>query len=213
MLLDVSASMAYGSHKVNKLDYARYLAASIALSIEPAARCRGIIIFDDEVRNYVPPSARQGQFARMLHAIEKAEPGTRTELDKPFFHCQAVPAPPRHHCRGLGFLRGSGTRHQAMEPAAFHGNEMILFHILDPQEIRPPMQDPVLVARHGNQATRSKSRPNTCGTNIAKRSTRISKALQDTGATVRNRLLFCSTPVSRWMTRCAEYLIVAAGEG
>src|SRR3954449_11215754 len=30
MLLDVSASMAYGSQSVNKLDYTRYLAASIA---------------------------------------------------------------------------------------------------------------------------------------------------------------------------------------
>src|SRR3982751_4666197 len=30
ILMDASASMAYGSHKVNKIDYARYLTASIA---------------------------------------------------------------------------------------------------------------------------------------------------------------------------------------
>src|SRR5881628_3809219 len=30
VLLDASASMGYGSHKVNKLEYARYLAASVS---------------------------------------------------------------------------------------------------------------------------------------------------------------------------------------
>ena len=36
----------------------------------------------------MPPSTRQGQFARLLHAIEKAEPGTRTDFAKPFVHFQ-----------------------------------------------------------------------------------------------------------------------------
>jgi hypothetical protein len=32
-----------------------------------------------------------------------------------------------------------------MEPMRFHGNEIILFHVLDPQEIRPKIKDPALV--------------------------------------------------------------------
>src|SRR3979411_499476 len=72
MLLDVSASMGFGSQRVNKLDYPRHLAASICYNWNQQRDAAGIIIFDDDVKNYVPPSTRQGQFARLLHAIEKA---------------------------------------------------------------------------------------------------------------------------------------------
>jgi hypothetical protein len=32
-----------------------------------------------------------------------------------------------------------------MEPLRFRGNEVILFHILDPQEIRPSLNEPMLL--------------------------------------------------------------------
>src|ERR1700754_2509489 len=61
LLLDASASMAYGSHQVNKLDFARYLIASITYLSNQQRDATGIVVFDDDVRNYVPPSSRQGQ--------------------------------------------------------------------------------------------------------------------------------------------------------
>ena len=48
----------------------------------------GLIVFDEDVANYVAPSTRQGQLFRLLHAIEHAEPGTRTDFTKPFVHFQ-----------------------------------------------------------------------------------------------------------------------------
>src|SRR5947209_4904488 len=78
MLLDVSASMGFTSHKISKLEYAKFLCASIAYLSNQQRDGTGIIVFDDEIRNYVPPSSRQGQFARIVHAIDKAELGTRT---------------------------------------------------------------------------------------------------------------------------------------
>ena len=72
--------MAYGSHSVNKLDFARYLTASIAYLSNQQRDAAGMIVFDDEIRNYVPPSTRQGQFARILHAIEKAAAGNTHRL-------------------------------------------------------------------------------------------------------------------------------------
>ena len=145
LLLDASASMAYGSHKVNKLDFSRYLIASIAYLSNQQRNAAGMIVFDDEIRNFVPPSSRQGQFARILHAIEKAEPGTRTDFAKPFFHCQSF-----LHRRGVivvvsDFYEDAELVVKTMEPMRFHGNEIILFHVLDPQEIRPVIKDPALV--------------------------------------------------------------------
>src|SRR6476469_7420373 len=61
LLLDASKSMAYGSHSVNKLDFARYLTSAIAYLSNQQRDASGIVVFDDEIRNYVPPSSRQGQ--------------------------------------------------------------------------------------------------------------------------------------------------------
>src|SRR5260370_339511 len=80
--------MAFGSAPVNKLDYARYVAASLSYLAHEQRDAAGLIVFDEDVVNYVVPSTRQGQLFRLLHAIEKAEAGTRTDFSKPFEHFQ-----------------------------------------------------------------------------------------------------------------------------
>src|SRR6266436_952679 len=75
MILDTSASMGYKSGAISKLDYARFLASSLAYLANQQRDAAGIIIFDDDVRNYVPASTRQGQFMRLVHAIDKADLG------------------------------------------------------------------------------------------------------------------------------------------
>src|ERR1039458_280454 len=67
ILLDTSASMAFGSHAVNKLDYARFLAASLCYLAHAQRDAAGLIVFDEDVQNYVAPSTRQGQLFRLLH--------------------------------------------------------------------------------------------------------------------------------------------------
>ena len=145
ILLDASGSMSYGSHGTNKLDYARYLTASLCYLANQQRDAAGIVVFDDEIQNYVPPSSRQGQFARMLHAIESAKPGRRTDFGKPFLHVQQF-----LRRRGVivvisDFYEDPDLIVRTMEPLRFHGNELILFHVLDPQEIRPLLKEPVLL--------------------------------------------------------------------
>jgi uncharacterized protein (DUF58 family) len=145
MLLDCSASMGYGSHSVTKLDYARFVAASLSYMANGQRDAAGLIVFDEDVTNYVPPSTRQGQLFRLLHAIEKAEPGTRTDFVKPFVHFQNF-----LHRRGLvvvlsDFYAPPETIIQTVEPLRYRGNEVIIFHVLDPQEIKPKFRDPVLL--------------------------------------------------------------------
>ena len=60
VLLDASASMAFGSGRVNKLDYARFVAASLVYLAHQQRDAAGLIVFDEEVENYVAPSSRQG---------------------------------------------------------------------------------------------------------------------------------------------------------
>ncbi len=146
VLLDTSASMAFGSHSVNKLDYARFVAASLVYMANGQRDAAGLIVFDDDVNNYVAPSTRQGQLFRLLHAIEKAEPGKRTDYTKPFIHFQNFLL----HRRGIvvvisDFYEQPETIVKTIEPLRYHGNEVILFHILDPEEIKPKFREPVLL--------------------------------------------------------------------
>src|SRR3989454_2832539 len=87
VLLDASQSMEYASHSLSKMDYARYIAASLFyLAIHSQRDAAGLIVFDDEVRNYIRPSTRRGQLARLLSGLELAEPRARTNFAKPMDH-------------------------------------------------------------------------------------------------------------------------------
>jgi uncharacterized protein (DUF58 family) len=146
VLLDASNSMNYSSHAVNKMDYARFAAASLFyLAIKDQRDAAGLIVFDDEVRNYIRPSTRQGQLQRLLAGLEMAEPRARTDFGKPLHHFQEF-----LRRRGLvvilsDFYEQPETIIRTIEPLRFHGNEVVLFHVLDPKEIQPQMKDAVVL--------------------------------------------------------------------
>ncbi len=138
VLLDASNSMSYASHAVKKIDYARYIAASLLyLAIRKQRDAAGLVVFDDEVRSFVRPSTRHGQLQRLLAALELAEPRARTRFEAPLEHLR-------------GFLRRRGiivilsdlyeppdSVIRAIEPLSYRGNEVVLFHLLDPGELKP----------------------------------------------------------------------------
>ena len=145
MLLDASASMGYTSHGITKMDYARFLGSSIAYMANQQRDAAGLIVFHEDVDNYIRPSTRQGQFHRLVHGIENAKLGTRTDFTKPLIHFQQF-----LHRRGIvivisDFWNEPETIVKAVEPLRFRGNEVILFHVLDPQEIQPKLREPVLL--------------------------------------------------------------------
>lgn len=137
LLLDASNSMNYASRAVSKLDYARFVAASLAyLAVRLQRDATGLAVFDDEIRNYVNPSARQGQLPRLLGALEQAEARARTSFEEPLKRLRTLV-----RRRGIvvvlsDFYESPEVIVRAVEPLRFHGSEVVLFHILDPQEIR-----------------------------------------------------------------------------
>jgi uncharacterized protein (DUF58 family) len=145
ILLDMSRSMKFGSHGTEKIEYGRFLAACIAYLAHSQRDAAGVVIFDDDVRNFVPPSTRQGQLARILHAIESGQIGTRTDFANPFRHVQEF-----HRRRGIvacisDFWDSPEKIIKTVEPLRFRGTELILFHLLDPEELRPKLKHPVLL--------------------------------------------------------------------
>jgi uncharacterized protein (DUF58 family) len=146
VLLDASNSMLYGSRKPAKADYARYLSASLFyMAIRNQRDAAGIVVFDDEIRDYVQPSTRQGQLGRLLSALERAEPKARTDFFKPLKHLQTM-----LRRRGIvvvlsDFYEQPEAVIQALLPLRYKGHEVVLFHVLDPQEIRPELKSSAIL--------------------------------------------------------------------
>src|SRR5262249_1502288 len=127
--------------------YARFVAASLCYMGTHQRDASGLLVFGDDIKDYIAPSTRQGQLFRLLNAIEHAEaaPGVRTDFVKPFVHFQNF-----QHRRGVvvvlsDFYERPETIVKPIEPLRYRGNEVILFHVLDPQEIKPKFRDPVLL--------------------------------------------------------------------
>ena len=143
VLLDASNSMEYMSTDapVKKMDYARFVAASLFyLAIHNQRDAAGLIVFDEKVRDVTRPSTRPGQLARLFAALERAEAHARTDFAKPLHHFQEL-----LHRRGIAivisdFYEDPETIVHTIEPLRFRGNEVVLFHILDPEEIRPVLK-------------------------------------------------------------------------
>ena len=144
VLLDASASMGYGG-TVKKFDYAKYLASSLVYLAHLQRDSAGLVVFHDDVSNFIRPSSRQGQLMRLLHGIGEAELGKRTNFTKPFFELQQFMK--RRGVTALisDFFEDPETVVKTVEPLRFRGNELILFHVLDPREIDLKLDDGALL--------------------------------------------------------------------
>jgi uncharacterized protein (DUF58 family) len=156
ILVDCSKSMSYGSvmaasgggsggKLVDKLEYSRYLAASLCYLAQQQRDASGVLTFSDDVKAFVAPSSRQGQLHRILYALEHAETGERTNFEKPFLHILNL-----IHRRGVVVLISDcyGDPEQILKtiaPLRFRGSDVILFHVLDPHELEPPVSSSTTV--------------------------------------------------------------------
>ncbi len=82
---------------------------------------------------------------RLLHGIDNAQLGKRTDFAKPFFELQQF-----LRRRGVtvlisDFFEDPEKIVQTVSPLRFRGNEVILFHILDPREVDPKLGEPALL--------------------------------------------------------------------
>ena len=69
LLLDASESMAYGSEKWTKFDYARWCAAALAHLVLIQRDTAGLVLFDEGHRQRVPPGNGAPQEAAILSLL------------------------------------------------------------------------------------------------------------------------------------------------
>src|SRR3974390_2493221 len=83
VLADGSRSMTYGSNGYTKAQYAATLAATLAYFLYLQGDAVGLLTFDEQVREYLPPRHRTGHLRHMMLALEKPAGGKETNLAAP----------------------------------------------------------------------------------------------------------------------------------
>ena len=142
LMLDVSGSMGYGSKGLTKLEYGSCLAASIAYLMNRQRDAVGLIAFDDRIVDRLPASARPGHLRALLLSLDRLRAGNETDVSKPLHQLadslgkrgivvliSDLLDEPEAVIRGLKHLR-------------FRGTDVIVFQVLDPDEIDFPFERP-----------------------------------------------------------------------
>ncbi|MEO1844789.1 MAG: DUF58 domain-containing protein [Akkermansiaceae bacterium] len=139
LLLDASQSMTYSSGKISKLEYAKYLAASLAYLVVDQGDSAGVGIFDGKLQNYIAPKSNMQILHDISNELEKVDPQPRTNVGE-VLHDFA------HRMNRRGFVMlftdlfdNTEEFIQGLNHLRFGGHNVILFHVLDPYEIEFPL--------------------------------------------------------------------------
>jgi uncharacterized protein (DUF58 family) len=133
VLLDISKSMGFKSRTVSKLDYASFLAACLAYLAHRQRDRVGIITFDSDIVTHVPPSAKH--FNVLLHTLDRAK------AERPGSLAGPINKVAEHFRRRSvivlisDFYEDPDVILDAIKPLRFLGNELLVFHVLDPAEV------------------------------------------------------------------------------
>jgi len=138
IIVDASNSMLYGEDDTNKLEYAKTLTAALTYLIVHQRDSVALNVFDSEWRERLPASGQMGHVQTILETLEAVEPKDKNAMG-PLLHDIANQV----RRRGLFFLISDcfddvesilgGLQH-----LRFGGHEVVVFHILHPDELDFP---------------------------------------------------------------------------
>lgn len=137
LVLDVSASMDWvgAEGRLSKLDYAKRLAASLALVLLRQRDATGLIAFDEEVRTVVRAGARSNHWWTLARAVEDVSSGRGTAAEPALRKVTDL-----LQRRGLVVLVSDLLFDSELVLRTLHylrhrGHQVIVFHIMDPSEL------------------------------------------------------------------------------
>lgn len=143
ILLDCSKSMGFSSHSVSKLDYGRFLAAALAYMCQRQKDAVGLLTFDKSILNYTPARIRRGQLHTLLHHLNEAEKGEQTDIANAISELSNYTRKRNLVILISDFYQDAEAVAKALRLFHLRGNDLIIFHLLDPVELNPPFEGTV----------------------------------------------------------------------
>ena len=144
LLVDTSGSMDYASDGITKFDYGCTLAASLAYLILRQQDAAGLVTFSDHIEAFIPPKAKRDYLLQILHALENRGPAGETNVGRILEEIAG-----QIKRRGLVVLVSDLLDEpekilKGLRLFRFKGNDVIVFHLLDPAELSLPFDGNIL---------------------------------------------------------------------
>lgn len=140
ILMDASSSMKYASGKVSKLEYAKFLAASLSYLILKQRDSVGLSVFDSELREHIPPKSAMSIILQIEKTLREVEAFPKTRIAKQLNDI-AIQIKRRSFVILISDLF-SDTEDvlRGLQRLRFEGHNVIVFHTLDPYELKFPFK-------------------------------------------------------------------------
>jgi uncharacterized protein (DUF58 family) len=136
ILLDISGSMGYTSHKVTKLQYASYLAAAFSYMFLKQRDAVGLVTFSDQIHRLLPAKSTRSYLKFILKELDQAKTQqSQTNISKAL-HLLAE----KIKRRGLIILlseflyEDTNKILEGLQHFRHYNHEVLVFNILDPND-------------------------------------------------------------------------------
>ena len=161
LLLDASASMDYGTAGLRKFDYGCYLAASLAYLMLHQGDEVGLATFGTAVQRYIPPRGGMQHLHALASHLEMTQPQGETRLEQVLQELAR-----KIKQRGLivvisDLLDAPEAVMRTLHYFRHRRHEVIVFHVMDHDELEFPFQRLTVFEDSEHPATRVLSDPRT----------------------------------------------------
>jgi uncharacterized protein (DUF58 family) len=138
--MDASSSMTYGSGKVSKLEYSKYLAAALSYLILNQRDSVGLSVFDSEMRAHLPPRSAMSIILQIEKILKEITPTPKTSIAKQLNDI-ALQIKRRSFVILISDLFSDvGDIMRGLQRLRYGGHNVIVFHTLDPHELKFPFK-------------------------------------------------------------------------
>jgi uncharacterized protein (DUF58 family) len=140
LLVDASGSMGYRGKHAAKFEYAQYVAASLAYLMLHQRDAVGLTVHDTQVRRFLKPKASSKHLLQIINALQESKTGGETGL-APIWHNVCAHLKQRSLIVVLSDCFEDITPLlRALQHFRYRKHEVLLFHILAPEEIEFPFK-------------------------------------------------------------------------
>jgi uncharacterized protein (DUF58 family) len=133
--------MAYrGAAPMSKMEYGSVLAASLAFLMNRQRDATGLIAFDDRIVFRLPAGARPGHLHALLLALERLEPGSRSNVGRPLHQLAEALVKRSLVVLVSDLLDDPEPVIKGLKHLRFRGTDVVVFQVLDPNELTFPFR-------------------------------------------------------------------------
>jgi len=144
LVMDASASMAYTSNGMSKFDYAATLAASLSYLMLKQQDAVGVITFSGKIDKMIPPKASRDHLHAILKVLEDTKPKGETSTAGVLRDLAASLKKRKLIILVSDLLDDPQAVSQGLKQLRARGSEVIVFHLLDRDELQFPFKEPSL---------------------------------------------------------------------